>query len=184
MKSLLNEQIKSERVISKIGTFLNFVMKQKKCIDTNFKNLVVLIVCKSNAQVYKTSWDCARYYVRALQSTYTRNRGLAPPFRPILLALQSPTNNLAKFSVPILNLLTKNEYTFKDSFHFAKDICEQDLTISKGSLDVDSRFSNIPLDETVDICVNQLLENTDSVESFKKSGLKQLLCLATKKFYI
>ena len=55
MKSLLNEQIKSERVISKIGTFLNFVMKQKKCIDTNFKNLVVLIVCKSNAQVYKTS---------------------------------------------------------------------------------------------------------------------------------
>ena len=49
-----------------------------------------------------------------------------------------------------------------------------------GSLDVDSLFTNIPLDETVDICVNQLFENTDTVKGFTKSELKQLLCLATK----
>ena len=52
-----------------------------------------------------------------------------------------------------------------------------------GSLDVDSLFTNIPLDEASDICVNQLFENTDTVEGFKKSELKQLLCLATKKSY-
>ena len=52
-----------------------------------------------------------------------------------------------------------------------------------GSLDVDSLFANIPLDETIDICVNQLFENTDTVEGFKKSELKQLLCLATKESY-
>ena len=52
-----------------------------------------------------------------------------------------------------------------------------------GSLDVDSLFTNIPLDETIDICVNQLFENTDTVEGFKKSQLKQLLCLATKESY-
>ena len=44
-----------------------------------------------------------------------------------------------------------------------------------GSLDADSVFNNIPLDETIDICVNQLFENTDTVESFKLSELKQLL---------
>ena len=41
-----------------------------------------------------------------------------------------------------------------------------------GSLDVDSLSTNIPLDETIDICVNQLFENTDTVEYFKKSELK------------
>ena len=51
------------------------------------------------------------------------------------------------------------------------------------SLDVDSLFTNIPLDETIDICVNQLFENTDTVEGFTKSELKQLLCLATKESY-
>ena len=52
-----------------------------------------------------------------------------------------------------------------------------------GSLDVDSFFTNIPLDETIDICVNQFFENTDTVEGFTKSELKQLLCLATKESY-
>ena len=52
-----------------------------------------------------------------------------------------------------------------------------------GSLDGDSLFTNIPLDETIDICVNQLFENTDTVEGFAKSELKQLLSLATKESY-
>ena len=106
-----------------------------------------------------------------------------PTFRPILLPLQTPTYNLAKFLVPILNPLTKNEYTVKDSFQFVEEICEQDPTLTMGSLDVDSLFTNIPLDETIDICINQLFENTDTVEGFKKSELKQLLCLAIKESY-
>ena len=91
-------------------------------------------------------------------------------FRPILSALQTPTYNLAKFLVPILNPLTKNGYTVKDSFQFAEEICEQDPTLSMVSLDVDSLFTNIPLDESI-ICVNQLFENTYAVEGFTKSEL-------------
>ena len=106
-----------------------------------------------------------------------------PPFWSVLSALQNPTYNLAKFLVPILNPLTKNEDTVKDSFQFAEEIREQDPTLSMGSLDVHSVFTNIPLDETIDICINQLFENADTVEGFKKSELKQLLCLATKESY-
>ena len=51
------------------------------------------------------------------------------------------------------------------------------------SLDVDSLFTNISPDETVDICINQLFENIDTAESFTMSELKQLLCLATKESY-
>ena len=106
-----------------------------------------------------------------------------PSFRSVSSALQTPTYNLAKFLVPLLNPLTKNGYTVKDSFQFAEEICEQDPTLSMGSLDVDSLFTYFPLDETIDICVNQLCENTDTVEGFTKSELKQLLSLATKESY-
>ena len=87
----------------------------------------------------------------------------------------------AKFWVPRLNPLTKNEYTVKDSLQFAEQICEQDPTLSMGSLDR-LTFTNVLLDETISTCVNQLFENTDTVEDFTKSKLKQLLCLATKEF--
>ena len=52
-----------------------------------------------------------------------------------------------------------------------------------GSLDIDSLFTNIPLDESIDIFVNHLFENTDTVEGFTKTELKQLLYLATKESY-
>ena len=74
-----------------------------------------------------------------------------PRFLPIFSASQTPTYNLDKILVPTLNPLTKNEYTVKDSFQFAEEICEQDPALSMGSLDVDSLFTNIPLDETIDI---------------------------------
>ena len=37
-----------------------------------------------------------------------------PLLRPVLSALQTPTYNFGKFLVPILDPLTKNEYTIKD----------------------------------------------------------------------
>ena len=102
------------------------------------------------------------------------------PFWPILLALQTPTYNLAKFLNPISNLLTENEYTVKGSFQFVEEIREQGPILCMRSSDVDLLFANIPLDKTLDICVNQLFENTDTVEGFTKSeatmfGYKRVL---------
>ena len=91
--------------------------------------------------------------------------------------------NLARVLVPALNSLTKNEFTVKDSFQFAEEICGQNPTLSMGSLDVDSIFTNIPIDETADICVSLLFESTDVVEGFTKSELRQLLHFATKNYY-
>ena len=85
--------------------------------------------------------------------------------------------------VILLNPLTKNECKVKGSFQFSEKICEHDPTFSMISLDVDSLFTNIPLDETFDTCVNQLFEKIDTVEGFTKSELKQVLCLAKKESY-
>ena len=53
-----------------------------------------------------------------------------PPFKPILSALQTPTYNLVKFLLPILEPLTTNKYTVKGSFNFATEIVEQDSKTS------------------------------------------------------
>ena len=106
-----------------------------------------------------------------------------PPFRPILSAINTPTYKLAKFLVPILKSLTSNEHTVKDSFAFAEEIVEQDSECFMGSLDVDSLFTNIPLEETIDICTNTLFENMEKVEGLSKIEFKELLSLATKESY-
>ena len=124
MENLLSDERKFERVTLKNDAFLNFVVNQEKRIDTIFKNLV-----DSNSMSKEM-----RKSIKPVGTTPGTMYGLCKvhkqevdgclPFRQILSVLQTPTYNLAKFLVPILDPLTKNEYTVKDSFHFAEDICE------------------------------------------------------------
>ena len=119
-----------------------------------------------------------------LCKVYKQQVNGCPSFRSFYSTLQTPTCRLAaEFLVPILNPLTKNEYTFKDTFKFAEQICEQDPTLSMGSLYMDSFFTNTPLDKAIDICVDLVFENTNTVEGFTKSEVKQLPCLATMESY-
>ena len=55
--------------------------------------------------------------------------------------------------------MTTNEFTVKDSFRFAEEIVDQQHDLFMGNLDVDSLFTNIPLEETIDICTNALLKD-------------------------
>ena len=106
-----------------------------------------------------------------------------PPFWPILSANNTPTYKLAKFFVPILKSLTGNEYTVKDSLDFAEEVVEQDSGFFMGSVDVDSLFTNITLEENINICTNILSENMEKVEHLSKIEFKELLSLATKESY-
>ena len=49
-----------------------------------------------------------------------------------------------------------------------------------GSLDVDSLFTNMHLEETIEICVNELFKESETVEGSSKTEFKELLSLATK----
>ena len=79
-----------------------------------------------------------------------------PSFRPILSAISSPTYDLAKFLVPILKPLTENEYTVHDSFSFASEVSKFNAINLMASLDVESLFTNIPLEETIDNIISML----------------------------
>ena len=51
------------------------------------------------------------------------------------------------------------------------------------SLDVDFLFTNIPLEETINICCDTLFKETDIYESYSKSEFETLLSLASREPY-
>ena len=104
-----------------------------------------------------------------------------PKMRPILSAIGTAGYNLSKFLVPILEKVASGPYTVLNSFSFNKEVLKQDPSLVMGSLDVDSLFTNIPLDETIDICINELYKNVDIVENLSKKEMKELLSLACKE---
>ena len=108
---------------------------------------------------------------------------ICPPFRPILAAIGTSSYKIAKFLVPKLSSITFNEFTVKDSFAFAEEIVHQDSKLYMDSLDVDSLFTNIPLEETINICTNLIYDNVDVIEGMNKLEFKNLLSLATQESY-
>ena len=66
---------------------------------------------------------------------------------------------LAKYINPILLPLTDNEFTVKNSINFAEEVVNYDHNLYMACLDVDSLFTNIPLEETDKKYVNGLFSN-------------------------
>ena len=102
-----------------------------------------------------------------------------PKFRPILSAINTPTYLLAKYLNPILSPLTTNEFTMKNSFDFAEEVVNYDHNLYMASLDVESLFTNIPLEETIKNCVNDLFSNNFYSGKLSRKDLYELLKLAT-----
>ena len=50
-----------------------------------------------------------------------------------------------------------------------------------GSFDAVSLFTNIPLEETIEICTNKLFKEFETAESLSKTKFKKNLSLATKE---
>ena len=76
---------------------------------------------------------------------------------------------------PILESLTHNEFTVKDSFSFAKEIANCDSSLFMAIVDVKSLFTNIPLKETLNNCVSDLHNKNLYNGKLNKSDLFKLL---------
>ena len=101
--------------------------------------------------------------------------GGLPSFRTILSAIGTPTYKLAKFLVPILEPLTTNEYAIKDSFTFAEELQSFDSKLVMASFNIGSLFTNIPLQETIDLCVENLFQDRTHVDNLSKDSFRELL---------
>ena len=100
------------------------------------------------------------------------------PFQPILSAIKTPSYNIVKHLVPILEPITTNQFTIKNSFEFAKEVIEQDSGLFMVSLDVEPIFTNIPLEETINISCDSLFGSEAKINDFSRSDFKKLLRMA------
>lgn len=84
--------------------------------------------------------------------------------------------NLAK----LLNLILRQ----KDSITFVDGTLIQDSNLDVSSVDVDYLFINISLDKTIDICINKLFQNPETlVYGISKNAFRNFLGLATTKWF-
>lgn len=111
------------------------------------------------------------------------------PLRPILSMINSPHHETAKWLAEVLRPVVQlySEHTLNDTFHFCQEL---ESFISDGehsvkntfmcSFDIASLFTNIPLAETIDICLDALYRNQQlSPPSVPEALLKKLLFKTT-----
>ena len=107
-----------------------------------------------------------------------------PKLRPILSAINTATYSWVKFFASLLKCFTMNEYTLKDSFEFAKDIINLNSNCFMASLDVGSLFTNVLLDGTIKICIDQLFKPEMTVSGLNNKEMFEMLSLTLKESII
>ena len=90
-------------------------------------------------------------------------------------AIKTPTYNLAKFLVSLLEAITTTMYPVKNSFEFAKEIADQDPGLFMASPDVEYLFTNIPLEETRCVCCDSLFSDDARVNNINRIDFEKLL---------
>ena len=79
------------------------------------------------------------------------------------------------------NILTLIFPLVKKSFHFAEEIFKEGPNLYMASQYVDSLFTNIPLDETIDIYIGSLYNDNENTPKIRKNVFLNLLDVVTKE---
>ena len=104
-----------------------------------------------------------------------------PKLCSIVSSIGTFNYNLARFLCDLLSPLVPNDYSCKDTFSFVSQI--KNANLSKKFLvtyDVTSLFTNIPLQETIDIAINLIFNHNPNLNITRKE-LKELFLFATSK---
>ena len=104
------------------------------------------------------------------------------PIRPILSTIGTFNYHLAKFFVPIIEPLTINKFTLKNSYDFVKEIKNIDMSNKvMASFDIQSLFTNVPLNETIEIITTGLFKDHPKYMDLTSKQFKELLEIAAKE---
>ena len=100
------------------------------------------------------------------------------PLRPILSTKGTYNYSMSQFLVKMLTPVVDNEFTVSDSFQFCRKISSftPDKDTVMVSFDIQSLFTNIPIEETCKIIIDKLFPLPDSsFNGFCKQDFKKML---------
>ena len=104
-----------------------------------------------------------------------------PKLHPTVSSIGTFHYNLAHFLCDFLSPLVPNDYSCKDTFSFVSQIKNANLSRKfLVSYDVTSLFTNIPLQETIDIAINLIFNHNPNLNITRKE-LKKLFLFATSQ---
>ena len=129
-------------------------------------------------KLYLSGSAPARIYVTPKMHKFSSS-DLFPKLRRIVSSIGTFNYNLARFLCDLLSPLVPNDYSCKDTFSFLSQI--NNANLSKKFLlyyDVISLFTNIPLQETIDIAINLIFNHNPNLNITRKE-----LCYITDSFY-
>ena len=92
-----------------------------------------------------------------------------PKLRPIVSSIGTFKYNLARFLCDLFSPLVPNDYFCKDTFSFVSKI--KNANLSKKillSYGVTSLFTNIPLQETIDVTINLIFNHIPNLSITRK----------------
>ena len=129
---------------------------------------------------YPSSFAPARIYGAPKMHKFSSSDS-SPKLRRIVSSIGTFYYNLARFLCDLLSPLVPKYYSCKDTFSFISQI--NNVNLSKTflvSYEVTSRFTNIPLQETIDIAINLIFNHNPNLNITRKE-LKKLSLFATSQ---
>ena len=180
MQEMVDDTTKFEQLNVKSGKDYNFMKKEKTTVDSLLSELVdkQSISEAEREKLSPNGPNPARLY--GLPKIHKPPVDGLPKYRPIISQIGSPTYKIAKFLLDFVKPFTTNEFTVKDTFHFVSLLDAKDHRLIMASLDVESLFTNIPLEETIDLLTDKVFENKVKVKGISKRDFKRLLEISTK----
>jgi hypothetical protein len=106
------------------------------------------------------------------------------PIRPIISAIGTYNYNLAKWLDEIIKpFVDESKYLLKDTFDFVNKVKLLNNTeVGMGSFDVESLFTNVPLEETIDILISKIFKDKKSTfHGLKHFQFRDLMIIATQQ---
>ena len=185
MNTIVSDKTKFEEIKTPMKTF---ALKMEDKVNNILRKLKSLKLMSEDTYKALYASGTAPGILYGLPKIHKKDFGSKFQFRPIFAAYNTPSFKLAKFLVPILNPFTNSANTVSNSFCFAKDIIEIDNANNfvMASFDIESLFTNIPLSETIDICLERLFTTpTTTVIGLSKALFRKTLEIAVmNSFFI
>ena len=136
--------------------------------------------CNEYDKLYPSGSAPARIYVTPKMYKFASSDSF-PKLCLIVSSIGTYNYNFAHFLCNLLSPLAPNDYSCKDIFSFVSQI--KNANLSKTflvSYNVTSLFTNIPLQETIDIAINLIFNHNPNLNITKKE-LKKLFLFATSQ---
>ena len=174
MRGILNDTSKF-KVLRDDPTIYREGQLQRRLLNLKKKGFFSNEVYK---KVYPTGSRPARLY--GLPKMHKTFSGL-PPFRPIVSSIGTFNYKLAGHLGNLLKDAIPCDYSSSDTFAFLKDLKCVDLKDKfTVSYDVCSLFTNLPLEETLDLAVDVIFAKNPNLK-ISRSELRELFSFCTSK---